>query len=83
MIILKDLTNILERIRLSSTKLVLMTANLAPTFRREAKAQKVVPITTREKLEAILSKNEADNKSFEVATYCIYPSRAASFADTK
>lgn len=82
MIILKDLTNIFERIRLSSTKLVLMIANLAPMLPRVESA-KVFPITTREKLESILSKNETDNKSFEVATYCIYPSRAASFADTK
>ncbi|KAL2740141.1 hypothetical protein V1478_000282 [Vespula squamosa] len=45
MIIRKDLTNILERIRLSSTKLVLMTVNLAPMLPRSKRAKKKFPRT--------------------------------------
>lgn len=83
MIIRKDLTNILERIRLSSTKLVLMTVNLAPMLPRGERAKKRFPLQLAKNSKQFYLRNEADDKSFEGTTYCIYPSRAASFADTK
>ncbi|KAL2741138.1 hypothetical protein V1477_010199 [Vespula maculifrons] len=78
MIIRKDLTNILERIRLSSTKLVLMTVNLAPMLPRGERAKKRFPLQLAKNSKQFYLRNEADDKSFEGTTYCIYPSRAAS-----
>ncbi|KAF7411976.1 hypothetical protein HZH66_000872 [Vespula vulgaris] len=80
MIIRKDLTNILERIRLSSTKLVLMTVNLAPMLPRGERAKKRFPLQLAKNSKQFYLRNEADDKSFEALRfYDIYYGRRSRY----